>query len=50
LAGPSLADENSLQEPTKIAPVSMPLTDAATHFTYEFQPWSMTVLRVKVKS
>ena len=49
LAGRLLTDENSLEEPTKVAPVTTPLPGVDKHFTYAFRPWSMTVLRAKVQ-
>jgi len=49
LAGRALADENSLEEPTKIAPVTTSLPHVAKQFDYTLQPWSMSVLRIKLK-
>jgi alpha-L-arabinofuranosidase len=40
-------DENSLDEPTKVVPVSSPVPDAAASFRYTFPGNSVTVLRVK---
>jgi alpha-N-arabinofuranosidase len=48
LTGPDLKAENSLDEPTKIAPVERPLAVASGEFTYTFAPHSLTVLRVGV--
>ncbi|HML73849.1 MAG TPA: alpha-L-arabinofuranosidase C-terminal domain-containing protein [Anaerohalosphaeraceae bacterium] len=43
------ADENSVQAPTKVAPVTDTMTNAGPRFTYTFKPYSMTVLRLTVK-
>jgi alpha-L-arabinofuranosidase len=48
LASPDLKAENSLDEPTKIAPVERPLAAASNEFTHAFAPHSLTVLRVGV--
>jgi len=43
------ADENSVEAPTKVAPVSDTMTHAGSRFTYTFKPYSLTVLRLTVK-
>ena len=48
LTSPDLKAENSLDEPTKVAPVERPLAVAAGEFSYTLAPHSMTVLRVGV--
>lgn len=48
LASPDLKAENSLAEPTKIAPVERPLSVSAAEFNHTFAPQSLTVLRVGV--
>jgi alpha-N-arabinofuranosidase len=48
LAG-NLADENSLDEPQKVAPVSQPLSGLQPEFGYSFKPYSLTVLRLPAK-
>ncbi|MDQ3805808.1 MAG: carbohydrate binding domain-containing protein [Acidobacteriota bacterium] len=48
LTSPDLKAENSLDEPTKIAPVERPLAVASGEFAYTFAPHSLTVLRVGV--
>ena len=45
LAG-GLMDENSLDEPTKVASVSRDIDGLSTKFTYTFRPYSLTVLRL----
>lgn len=46
LAG-KLSDENSLDAPRKIAPVTTPLAGVKSGFTYPCKPYSLTVLRLK---
>jgi alpha-N-arabinofuranosidase len=48
LAGADLHDVNSLDEPTKIAPVESTHPIAGATFTYTFRPYSLTVLRLPV--
>ncbi len=43
------ADENSLEAPRKIAPVTRAVTGVAPTFRYTFDPYSVTVLRVSTK-
>jgi alpha-N-arabinofuranosidase len=50
LASPDLKVENSLDAPTKIAPVEKPLAAASGEFSYAFAPNSLTVLRVGVSA
>ena len=42
-------DENSLDAPTKVAPLTKKLENAAAKFTYAFPANSLTILRVKAK-
>ncbi|HWS87746.1 MAG TPA: alpha-L-arabinofuranosidase C-terminal domain-containing protein [Pyrinomonadaceae bacterium] len=46
LSSTDLKAENSLDEPTKVAPVERPLSAAGPEFTYALAPNSLTVLRV----
>jgi alpha-L-arabinofuranosidase len=46
LTGSKLTDENSFDEPSKIAPVKSPSRNVKPHFDYTFQPYSLTVLRI----
>jgi len=41
-----LADENSLDEPRKVAPVSATVSGVKPEFSYTFKPHSLTVLRL----
>jgi len=41
-----LADENSLDDPKKIAPVTSSVKGVKPEFTYTFKPYSLTVLRL----
>ncbi len=46
LAGTGPSDENSFENPTKIAPVTSPIDGATSDFQRKFKPYSMTVLRL----
>lgn len=46
LASTDLKGENSLDQPTKLAPVEQKLTFPANEFSYTFAPNSVTVLRL----
>jgi alpha-L-arabinofuranosidase len=48
LSSNDLKAENSLDEPTKVAPVERPLAVSSGDFTHTFAPRSMTVLRIGV--
>jgi alpha-L-arabinofuranosidase len=48
LATDSLNAENSFENPKKIAPVISSHNNFNTSFTYQFKPYSLTVLRIKV--
>jgi alpha-N-arabinofuranosidase len=48
LAGKTLEDENSLEEPKKVFPAEKTVPVNSPSFTYEFQPYSLTVLRIPV--
>jgi alpha-L-arabinofuranosidase len=42
-------DENSLQEPTKVAPVTTKLDGVKADFSHAFPAQSVTILRLKTK-
>jgi alpha-L-arabinofuranosidase len=46
LTGSSLAEENSLAEPQKVAPATSSIEGAGPEFKFTFKPLSLTVLRV----
>jgi alpha-N-arabinofuranosidase len=46
LSGTGPADENSFEQPTKVAPVTSTLREIRPEFSYIFKPYSMTVLRL----
>ena len=46
LAGTEPADENSFENPTKVAPVTSPLEGLTSDFKRTFKPYSLTVLRL----
>jgi alpha-N-arabinofuranosidase len=46
LTAKSLTDENSLQEPKKIYPAEKTVSINSPNFSYEFPPYSLTVLRI----
>lgn len=50
LSAKSELEENSMQEPTKIAPVESTYSKFSSVFNYNFAPWSFTVLRIKTKN
>jgi alpha-L-arabinofuranosidase len=49
LAAKSLKDENTLDEPTKIAPITTLYNGFAPTFSYTFRPCSFTILRIPSK-
>ena len=49
LASPNAADENSLEQPTKVAPKTQSLEIPGPAFSHTFPANSVSVLRVKVK-
>ena len=49
LASADAMDENTLDAPTKVAPVEITVDDAAPNFTHTFPGNSVTVLRMDVK-
>ncbi len=49
LTSPDPADENSLEQPAKVAPVETILQNAATSFRHTFPAHSVTVMRVKTE-
>jgi len=42
-------DQNSVQHPTKVAPVETDIHDAAAQFTHEFPALSVSVIRIKTR-
>lgn len=48
LSSASLADNNSLDQPMKIAPTESVVSGVGPNFSHEFPPRSLTVLRLKV--
>jgi alpha-N-arabinofuranosidase len=48
LASSDLKTENSLDQPTRLAPVERPLSIPSASFEVTLQPYSMTILRVPV--
>jgi alpha-L-arabinofuranosidase len=49
LSSEKLTDENSLAEPKKIYPKQTTETINRAQFSYPFQPYSLTVLRIPVQ-
>ncbi len=49
LSGSAPSDENSFEKPTKIEPVTTPLSGIASEFRYKFKPCSVTVLRINAE-
>lgn len=49
LKADSKADENSFEDPFKIAPQEMNYAKFSSSFTYQFEPNSLTILRMKKK-
>jgi alpha-L-arabinofuranosidase len=49
LTSPDPADENSIAQPLKVAPVQQVIQNAATNFRHIFPAHSVTVLRVKAE-
>jgi alpha-L-arabinofuranosidase len=49
LTSASPADENSLDQPTRVAPVEQPVPEAAPSFHHRFPAHSLTVMRVKAE-
>jgi alpha-N-arabinofuranosidase len=49
LTGTSLHDENKIGHSAIVKPVESPLTVSGDNFTRTFQPWSLTILRVKTQ-
>jgi alpha-L-arabinofuranosidase len=49
LTGATLADENSLAEPRKVAPVTSIVGGVGSDFRQTFKPYSLTVLRIKAR-
>ena len=49
LSGVTLQDTNSLTEPTKIVPVTAPLSGLSSSFDYRLLPYSVTVLQMQAK-
>ena len=49
LKASNLSDNNSLDEPTKVAPAESLIKAASTRLTHEFPPYSLTVLRLQTR-
>jgi alpha-L-arabinofuranosidase len=49
LSAAKLTDENSIAEPQKVAPLTVPLENLAREFRYAFAPYSVTVLRIQTQ-
>jgi alpha-L-arabinofuranosidase len=49
LSSDRLSDNNSLAEPTKVVPVNGVLETAGDHFSYQFPPNSLTIVRVPIQ-
>jgi alpha-N-arabinofuranosidase len=49
LAGKTLEDENTLREPKKVYPAQKTVLVNRPNFSYEFQPYSLTILRIPVE-
>ena len=47
LTGGKLTDENSFNEPGRIAPTTSPLNEVKPEFTHTFKPRSLTVLKIQ---
>jgi P pilus assembly chaperone PapD len=42
-----LQDENSLDQPLKVAPETAPVGPGPARFTWKLPPWSVTILRLE---
>jgi alpha-N-arabinofuranosidase len=49
LVSDALTDENSIQAPKKVYPKELLIPIGGRRFAYEFQPYSLTIIRVPVK-
>jgi len=49
LSSAALSDNNSLETPTKIAPVNSELPVVGDHFNYQFPPNSLTIIRAPLQ-
>lgn len=49
LSAKTLEDENSLVEPRKIYPSDASISVRSPSFSYEFQPYSLTILRIPIQ-
>jgi alpha-L-arabinofuranosidase len=49
LSSERLADNNSLEQPAKVVPVYGVLETAGHHFSYQFPPDSLTIIRVPIQ-
>ncbi|MBR4568192.1 MAG: carbohydrate binding domain-containing protein [Bacteroidales bacterium] len=47
LSSGSLKDDNSFEEPGKVSPVETDIKGLSDDFTYTFEPYSLTILRIK---
>jgi alpha-L-arabinofuranosidase len=49
LSSERLADNNSFEQPAKVAPVEGVLETAGDHFSFQFPPNSLTIVRVPIQ-
>jgi len=49
LTSPGLADNNSLENPAKVQPVTSTVEISGNNFSHEFAPHSLTILRLKAR-
>ena len=47
MASASPLDENSFDDPRRIAPVTSALRSVSAAFTHELPPYSLTILRIR---
>jgi alpha-N-arabinofuranosidase len=47
LASARLTDQNTFEDPAKVSPKTSPLEIVVPQFNYSFEPYSLTVLRIK---
>ncbi len=49
LTSARLDDNNSFDQPTRVAPTARPLSGAGEKFSHEFPPHSLSILRLKAR-
>ncbi len=49
ISSDQLTDNNSLDQPKKVVPITSSLETAGDHFSYQFQPNSLTIIRLPMK-